>query len=233
MKWIRTVVLIDKGGVISTGDWSAIHESYTGAIGKIDHPAGSGYLTVRKKYKEGGRDVRNGVGFLKQRFLGHMREEAWKEEVSPEIVLDVSDPIRLFPNGEEYTVPPANFGGFDFFTTTPIGLRVALEWETGNVSSSHRSMNKMAIALNTGAIEVGVLIVPSRALYANLTDRIGNFEELRGYLRFWQGIGIGVDRGLLAITVVEHDVVSSDPSIPMFVMGDDGNAIRARSKVKY
>lgn len=229
MIWLRTVILFDKGDIISGVDWETIHASYIRAIQKIDHPAGSGKLTVRKKHKkENGQWARNGVGFLKQRFLSHMvDDEKWAKEVSPDIILDESDPILLFPSKEPYKVPPANFGGFDFFTTTQNGLRVALEWETGNVSSSHRSMNKMAIALSTKAIDAGVLIVPSRELYKNLTDRIGNFEELRGYLRFWQGLGKGVDKGLLAISVVEHDEVTTRPDIPFLFMGDDGNAKQA------
>lgn len=67
-------------------------------------------------------------------------------------------------------------------TTGPNGAKVAIEWETGNISSSHRSMNKLGIALMGGVIQIGVLIVPSRDLYDHLTDRIGNIGELSGYL---------------------------------------------------
>jgi hypothetical protein len=49
---------------------------------------------------------------------------------------------------------------------------VAVEWETGNISSSHRALNKMALGLLNGTIAAGVLIVPSRKLYRYLTDRI-------------------------------------------------------------
>lgn len=59
---------------------------------------------------------------------------------------------------------------------------VALEWETGNVSSSHRSLNKMSLGLLKGVLAAGILVVPSRELYKYLTDRIGNFEELAPYL---------------------------------------------------
>jgi hypothetical protein len=73
-------------------------------------------------------------------------------------------------------------------TTAPNGTKVAIEWETGNISSSHRSMNKLAIALGSGVVQVGVLIVPSRQLYDHLTDRIGNIGELSGYLSMWEGL---------------------------------------------
>lgn len=36
------------------------------------------------------------------------------------------------------------------------GLRCVIEWETGNVSSSHRSMNKLCVRLNAGIIESGM-----------------------------------------------------------------------------
>ncbi len=68
------------------------------------------------------------------------------------------------------------------------GMQIAIEWETGNISSSHRSMNKLALALGAGIIQVGVLIVPSRSLYEHLTDRIGNIGELSGYLSMWEGL---------------------------------------------
>jgi len=71
-------------------------------------------------------------------------------------------------------------------------------------------MNKLAIALSNGIVEVGVLIVPSRKLYEHLTDRIGNIGELSGYLAMWEGLKAVVPRGLLAITVVEHDALTTE-----------------------
>ena len=51
MKWLRTLVLFDKGEVISSADWNTVHTSYVRAIGSIDHPAGAGTLTLREKVK--------------------------------------------------------------------------------------------------------------------------------------------------------------------------------------
>jgi hypothetical protein len=110
------------------------------------------------------------------------------------------------------------------------GTRIAIEWETGNISSSHRSMNKLAIALTNGVIDVGVLILPSRDLYEHLTDRIGNIGELSGYLSMWEGLKSVVVRGLLAITVVEHDELTSDPAMPYLRVGTDGRAKKPRAK---
>jgi len=95
--------------------------------------------------------------------------------------------LTLYPSGESYTEPvTTGFGEFDFVTKGDKGLRVALEWETGNISSSHRSVNKLCICLNAGVNDAGVVIVPSRELYTHITDRIGNINELSGYLSLWE-----------------------------------------------
>ncbi len=132
---------------------------------------------------------------------------------------------------EDYREPvTSDFGGFDFITTGPNGTRIAIEWETGNISSSHRSMNKLAIALANGVVQVGVLILPSRHLYEHLTDRIGNIGELSGYLSMWESLKFGVTKGLLAITVVEHDHLTDDPSFPYLAVGNDGRSAEGRAK---
>ena len=47
MKWVRTLILFDKGDVIASDDWATLHTSYTNAIASIDHPQGSGSLRLR------------------------------------------------------------------------------------------------------------------------------------------------------------------------------------------
>lgn len=114
-----------------------------------------------------------------------MREvEGWQSESNVDLARNRDQPpIKLYPSLKSYREPiTSDFGGFDFMTTGPNGAKVAIEWETGNISSSHRSMNKLGIALMGGVIQIGVLIVPSRDLYDHLTDRIGNIGELSGYL---------------------------------------------------
>lgn len=234
MKWLRTLVLFDKGDVISSKDWSNVHESYVRAIASIDHPAGSGTLTLRQKVKlPNGQWQRNGVGFLRTRFLEFMRDtEGWQSERDVDLARDRQQPpIQLYPSREAYREPiTSDFGGFDFLTTAAQGTRIAIEWETGNISSSHRSMNKLSIALTNGVVEVGVLIVPSRKLYEHLTDRIGNIGELSGYLSMWEGLKAVVPRGLLAISVVEHDLLTNDATLPYLKVGTDGRAKEGRSK---
>ncbi len=232
MKWLRTLILFDQGEVISSDDWKAFHESYVRSIVSIDYPAGSGSLTLRRKLRQNGQWQRNGVKYLRSRFLDHMTgPEGWKAEGGVDLSRDRQQPaIRLYPSLEEYREPiTSDFGGFDFVTTGSAGGRVAIEWETGNISSSHRSMNKLAIALANGVIDVGVLVLPSRSLYEHLTDRIGNIGELSGYLAMWEGLKYSVKRGLLAITVVEQDELTDDV-VPYLPVGDDGRARQGRAK---
>lgn len=234
MKWLRTLVLFDKGDVISSEDWSTVHTSYVRAIASIDHPVGAGTLTLREKVKlPNGQWQRNGVGYLRTQFLNCMRDtEGWHAEGDVDLARDRKQPpILLYPSLEQYREPiTSDFGGFDFMTTAANGTRIAIEWETGNISSSHRSMNKLAIALSNSVVEVGVLILPSRKLYEHLTDRIGNIGELSGYLSMWEGLKSVVTRGLLAITVVEHNALTTDPALPYLKVGSDGRAREGRSK---
>jgi len=164
MKWLRTLVLFDQGEVISSPDWKALHESYVRSIEDIDNPVGSGRLCLRRKVRlSNGQWARNGVGYLRERFLEHIRDvEGWKPEGIVELTRDRDQPaIRLYPSLESYREPiTSDFGGFDLVTEGADGTKIAIEWETGNISSSHRSMNKLAIALGAGIIEVGVLTCP-------------------------------------------------------------------------
>lgn len=49
-------------------------------------------------------------------------------------------------------------------------LRIGLEFETGNISSAHRSMNKLALGLANNDIDLAVLMMPIHDLSYYLTD---------------------------------------------------------------
>ncbi|MBA1157480.1 hypothetical protein [Microvirga mediterraneensis] len=233
MKWLRTLVLFDQGGVMNSADWATVHQSYVRSISSIDHPRGSGTLTLKRKERIGTQWRRNGVGYLRSRFLEHMvGTERWHSEGNVDLAPERRQPaIKLYPSMHDYQEPvTSDFGGFDFVTTGPNGTRIAIEWETGNISSSHRSMNKLSIALANEVVQVGVLILPSRQLYEHLTDRIGNIGELSGYLSMWESLKFGVKKGLLAITVVEHDHLTDDPKFPYLQVGNDGRSAEGRTK---
>ncbi|WP_195759619.1 PDDEXK family nuclease [Burkholderia pseudomallei] len=231
---MRSIVVFDKGEVLVRPDWSAIHESYVRSIQGIEFPMGTGTLTLRKRFKRpDGQWERNGVGYLKRNFLRHMIEvEQWAPEVGFDLGQDWTPPtLRLYPGLQPHQEPiTSDFGDFDFVTRGPNGTHVAIEWETGNISSSHRSVNKLAIALIAGKIDVGVLIVPSRALYEHLTDRIGNVGELSGYLTMWRDLEPRVERGALVISVVEHDALTEDATHPYLPSGNDGRAAQGRAR---
>jgi hypothetical protein len=80
------------------------------------------------------------------------------------------------------------------------------EWETGNISSSHRALNKMAVGLIEKKISGGILVVPSGDMYPWLTDRIGNFEELKPYFPIFSNLK--VNKGYYALIVIEQDEIS-------------------------
>lgn len=234
MKWSRTFILLNSGDVINSQDWSEIHESYIRAIRSIDFPEGSGTLTLRRRTKKpNGQWRRNGVSYLQKRFIKFMTDtEGWEAEAQNDIANKQSPPNLLdYPSKHPYTEPiEAGFGNFDLVTTAKNGTRVAIEWETGNISSSHRSLNKLAIALREQKIQAGVLIVPSRDLYTHLTDRIGNIRELSPYLSMWKEMENLVKQGLIAISVVEHDNLTDDQNFEYLPTGEDGRAREGRSK---
>ena len=111
-------------------------------------------------------------------------------------------------------------GALDAVLYTESGA-FAVEWETGNISSSHRAINKMALGLLHEALVGGALIVPSRELYPYLTDRVGNWTELEPYVDLWKSVPC--NNGILQIVVVEHDATSMD--VPRIPKGTDGRAL--------
>jgi hypothetical protein len=111
-------------------------------------------------------------------------------------------------------------GKLDAVLKTKYGL-VALEWETGNISSSHRALNKMALGIMKGLLAAGMLVVPSREFYKFLTDRVGNWSELEPYLDLWRAIPCR--SGVLEVLVVEHDATST--KVRRIPKGTSGRAL--------
>ena len=97
-----------------------------------------------------------------------------------------------------------------------------VEWETGNISSSHRSLNKAGVGLLEDKIAGAVVIVPSFRLAPFLTDRIGNIRELRSYFPLWSNLDVA--SGYLAVFCIEHDDEST--SVDRIPKGTDGRALR-------
>jgi hypothetical protein len=98
----------------------------------------------------------------------------------------------------------------------------AFEWETGNISSSHRALNKMALGMLKGLLVGGTLVVPTRKMYEYLTDRVGNLDELEPYFELWRALN--VEYGLLQVVAIEHDGVSR--VVPRIPKGTEGRALQ-------
>lgn len=242
-------MVLDRGKIIDSAEWAKIHSAYTDAIRAIVHPPGSKNFTIRKKSRKlnkAGKPTsqwnRNGVTAIKEQFLSEMLARKWKLEDPLNISAlmenykaskEAEELFLEYPSKQAISEPLHSMvGDFDCSFKIAEKWRAVIEWETGNISSSHRSMNKLCLALIASQIEVGVLIVPSRVLYPHLTDRIGNWMELSPYLHFWKKVGEFVKRGLLAVTVVEHDVLTDDPSVPYIGQGKAGRSAEGKAKSK-
>ncbi len=206
---------------------------YTNERGKVMTWKG-GKKKDRKK-----KTLRNGVVPLRQQFRENLEASGWRAE-EPLSLKGYFEKIRANSQLEQifrYPIRTASaapdplhegVGDFDFWLRSDTGFRTVVEWETGNISSSHRSLNKMCLALMGGLADAGVLVVPSFYLYPHLTDRIGNIRELQPYFNFWSRVGQLVGRGLLAVAEVEHDKLVNSTDVRDFIpTGSDGNAFRA------
>ncbi len=181
----------------------AAWQEVSAAIKATDWPHGSGKFTI---YPESGKKTGkgNGVKPIKLPCIEALRKSGWVIEDLPNIGSSV-----------------LGTGDLDALKITNDGF-IAFEWETGNISSSHRALNKLFLAMQETNTLGSFLVVPSDALKVYLTDRIGNIGELRPYFPLWKNLpGI---KGALRIIVVEHDEVSFN--VPKIPKGTDGRAKR-------
>jgi hypothetical protein len=198
---VREETLVSCGDFARSSDWKDARSKLHRAIKNVEWPKGSGKFTI---YPESGkkRGKGNGVKPIKDGLMLDLRRKGYTLE------------------GLAVLSSNRRFGCFDAVLKTKYGPAV-VEWETGNISSSHRSLNKMALFLLEGKIAAGTLIVPSRELYKYLTDRVGNMQELEPYLPMWKALPC--TQGILDIVVVEHDATSK--KVPRIKKGTDGRAL--------
>jgi hypothetical protein len=173
------------------------------AVQATDWPHGSGSFTI---YPQSGkkRGEGNGVKPIKVPCINELKKRQWRIEGLPPLAGGV-----------------LSIGDLDAFLPTDAGY-VGFEWETGNISSSHRAINKLLLTLQSGGLIGGLMTVPSDAMKPYLTDRIGNIAELRPYFPLWKTV-TGVS-GALRIVVVEHDATSF--SVAKIPKGTDGRATK-------
>ena len=166
MKFVHQEYLIRRGPFGDSDEWTRTQQQIRNAIEAIVWPSGNTQFII---FPERGKGRQKGdcVKPIKMGFIEVLRRDyGWV----PEEPLDIA--TRRKP-GNLDAVRYLNAGAF------------AVESETGNVSSSHRALNKMLLGMLKGVLIGGVLVVPTRELYYYLTDRVGNYEELTPYFDLW------------------------------------------------
>lgn len=195
MRFVEWHVLVDDGFGASP-EFGRAQQDILDGIEAIKWPPGSPDFAIPPSQLNVRPQLRNGVKPIKDAFVASLDRQGWVPE------LDLFDAHLDYRNG---TLP------------------FVVEWETGNISSSHRAVNRIGLGMEEGRVSGGVLVLPTRDLYRHLTDRIGNFQELEPYLplyRRWDG-----EPGYryFAIVTVEHDRL--DPNAPFIPRGTDGRAL--------
>ncbi|MDB9496073.1 hypothetical protein PN441_10020 [Spirulina major CS-329] len=199
MKIVEVVDVIESSDITGSSLWKRGWKDIEDSIHAIDWPHGSGTFSLNPEGKHA-----NGVKPIKEPALNLLKDRGWKVESLPSELSGVK------------------MGNLDALYSSSEIENIGFEWETGNISSSHRAINKMLHALLKGGLIAGVLVVPSQAMRRYITDRVGNITELREYFYVWSQVSIR--KGLLRIVAVEYDQL--DRSVPLIPKGTDGRARR-------
>ena len=139
MKILRTTYLIRKEPYGSSPEWQTRYEEICTAIQTTEWPAGSGSFVLHAERKS------NGVVPIKQSCMTGLRSAGWNLETR-------------FATSASRTPGP-----IDATYTENDGKLLCLEWETGNVFSSHRALNKMASGLMQSEKHNSNIIVEPKA----------------------------------------------------------------------
>jgi len=202
MRLVEHEVLISAGDFPTSRECADIVSAIERSIASMAWPPGAKSFTLYEEFgKEAGKG--NGVTAIKKMFMSKLQKAGWSLETDIDIAtfrkpgaIDASLPCR--------------------------GKLFCVEWETGNISSSHRALNKLALGMMREVIVGGILILPTRAMYKYLTDRVGNYSEIQTYFGLWKALP--VKEGYLAVMAIEHDHLSK--KVPRFPKGTDGRAKR-------
>jgi len=218
MKVVESIPVFDRGTFPKSLEWQKAKDQVHEAVECVDWPHGAGTFTIYPERATNKKGLGgNGVLPIKEPCIHKLKEFGWEVETLPEIIDGV-----------------LGTGDLDALITTNAG-KIAFEWETGNISSSHRAINKLLMGLKFGGIIGAILVVPSNRLKLWLTERIGNIGELRPYFRLWDDAKLRNDEGVLQIVVCEHDAESMDvPRIPKQLGGNSkvGRANREARRKK-
>lgn len=200
MKIIKIHTLLNSGNFEKSATYQQIQDEIVTAIKCITNPIGANgfYLNGQRKG--------NGVVPIKKAFIEQLDNSGWKNE-------HICDSI-IKPRKIDSTKKLSN------------GKYFGVEWETGNISSSHRALNRLALGIRDGLLEGGVLVLPSRNMYEYLTDRVGNFQEIENYFPIWEDLSCAFkarnQSALIKVIEIEHDGISDN--VPPIPKGTDGRA---------
>ena len=175
MKILRTEHLIARGAFASSKEFRKVEREVIASIGEVHWPPNTPIFKLNNA-----KEHNNGVTPIKKSCMEHLEGNGWLTEQR----VRISSKMRPGP--------------VDAVKELSDGRFFAVEWETGNISSSHRALNKMALGMIDGVLAGGLLIVPSRSMYHWLTDRIGNFVEIEPYFPVWRSIS-SVMNGVLGV----------------------------------
>ena len=145
----------------------------------------------------------NGVKPIKKDVMSNLNSLGWKHEHPIPLENMRSKPLDAYKKFKNF--------------------RVGFEWETGNISSTFRSLMKLFKGLIENQLDYGILALPSHEFYKYLTDRVGNIKEIEPYFSVYRRIKIS-DKKTLKIIVVEYD--SLDKNASPIPKGTDGRARR-------
>lgn len=196
MKIVRVEVLIDSGDFSNGDEFNRIRMQLFEAIRAVQWPPDSGSFTIHPVRKG------NGVKPIKSGFMLRLQQLGWDLETR----LPITSNRNPGPIDATYRVGDTRF---------------AVEWETENISSSHRALGKMTLGMKSGRLCGGALILPTGNLARYLTDRIGNYPELEPYFDLWKSAALAV--GVLMVVAIEQDAEST--SVDRITKGTDGRAL--------
>lgn len=204
MKLVHEEVLFKPTSAEMTAEVGNCLADIRSAIGNVVWPEKSRKFTIRPT-----RDG-NGVLPIKVGFMRKLKSLGWKLEERPVLAQGLGP------------------GKVDALKRLTDGRQFAAEWETGNISSSHRALNKICMGMIEGHLAGGVLILPDRELYHFLTQRIGNYKELSPYFPVYRHLK-SID-GLLSVFAVSFDRTASD--VALIPKGLDGHSLQRRALKK-
>lgn len=145
----------------------------------------------------------NGVVPVKEPCYQLLEEQySWFREKPLSVLSDKGGPIDVYKSF------------YDGYSTFNVGI----EFETGNISSAHRALNKLMLGIDNSELDLGIILLPMHRLSYYLTDRVSNYEELQPYFRLVQDV---------PFIIFGFDVEEYSPVVSCLPKGRDGMSHRS------